>query len=654
MPLLQRKCACGGGCPRCKEELGIQTKLKISEPGDKYEQQADRVADEVMRMPESLVQRQVEPEEEEMVHRKAIANPNPLSSDQSSSEVPPIVHEVLNSPGQPLDPKTRTFMESRFGHDFSQVRVHTDVKAVQSARSLNALAYTVGQNIVFGSNQYALEAQEGKRLLAHELTHVVQQNDNLRSDLPLQQSVDRQIVQRLPSQSELDDLVIHQNGMGIYASPNDDILDIEPIAVLPRGTTIRILDDSDPLQVYVEVVDGSHIGVRGYLNNLGTPYVTREQYQSLEDLLNFNSPRGWHRSLPRSTLRAGSIDYQRGRSRGETPSLSGSYPDRPSFEPRSSSGGETAEPIDEAMRRLLIGDMRRRLVSIPIPTQSSQMPIYRGGYAYRAGSHREGNETSEQQYEFIREATLESIGLDSSVLRVQRLWQQFQRVMRQEGDTSAINAWDDQIVSIGAGFSARLEAGGDAGAIYNDMPSEFRQRLYEHGIYINDDNSFTVLDLERGVVETGENALRILQVNPHMLALLIQEAQSERELTQGDTTMSQRAWMLRAQFERFMIRNQGIPNSVFSWPENAQQFAFKLKHWSGALTWTSIADTGGGVERLANYALRTVYRVKAPDRARDPHSWWTEENIRNKIIGIGERSGVSLSVSDFRPVSSGE
>jgi hypothetical protein len=64
MPLLQRQCACGGGCPRCQDELGIQTKLKISEPGDKYEQEADRIADEVMRMPEPSVQRQVEPEEE--------------------------------------------------------------------------------------------------------------------------------------------------------------------------------------------------------------------------------------------------------------------------------------------------------------------------------------------------------------------------------------------------------------------------------------------------------------------------------------------------------------------------------------------------------------------------------------------------------------
>jgi hypothetical protein len=89
---------------------------------------------------------------------------------------PPIVHEVLRSPGQPLDAETRAFMEPRFGHDFSQVRVHTDAKAAESARAVNALAYTVGRDVVFGTGQYMPGTSGGKRLLAHELTHVVQQD----------------------------------------------------------------------------------------------------------------------------------------------------------------------------------------------------------------------------------------------------------------------------------------------------------------------------------------------------------------------------------------------------------------------------------------------------------------------------------------------
>lgn len=89
--------------------------------------------------------------------------------------VPPMVHDVLRSPGQPLDAATRDFMEPRFGHDFGKVRVHTDVKAAESARAVGALAYTVGRDVVFGTRRYEPGTTAGRRLLAHELAHVVQQ-----------------------------------------------------------------------------------------------------------------------------------------------------------------------------------------------------------------------------------------------------------------------------------------------------------------------------------------------------------------------------------------------------------------------------------------------------------------------------------------------
>jgi hypothetical protein len=89
--------------------------------------------------------------------------------------VPPIVHEVLSSSGQPLDAQTRAFMEPRFGHDFSGVRIHTNSQAALAADSVNAIAFTVGQHIAFGRNQYAPNTIGGKELVAHELAHVVQQ-----------------------------------------------------------------------------------------------------------------------------------------------------------------------------------------------------------------------------------------------------------------------------------------------------------------------------------------------------------------------------------------------------------------------------------------------------------------------------------------------
>jgi murein DD-endopeptidase MepM/ murein hydrolase activator NlpD len=109
----------------------------------------------------------------------------------SGNAVPPTVHDVLRSPGQPLNASTRAFMEPRFGHDFSRVRTHTDANAAESAHEINALAYTVGNNIVFGRGQYAPDALAGSRLLAHELTHVVQQQAASAHSLQAQPDMDQ-------------------------------------------------------------------------------------------------------------------------------------------------------------------------------------------------------------------------------------------------------------------------------------------------------------------------------------------------------------------------------------------------------------------------------------------------------------------------------
>lgn len=129
-------------------------------------------------VPTGLLQRAKRPECEEEECRKKRQMLQRYSTDRSElSEVPPIVHEVLRSPGQPLDPASRAFFEPRFGHDFSQVRVHSHAKAAESAMSVNALAYTVGRDVVFGGGQYIPGTTAGRKLMVHELTHVLQQSN---------------------------------------------------------------------------------------------------------------------------------------------------------------------------------------------------------------------------------------------------------------------------------------------------------------------------------------------------------------------------------------------------------------------------------------------------------------------------------------------
>lgn len=107
--------------------------------------------------------------------QRAALSPNERGN-RDVKEVPPIVDHVLRSSGQPLDGTTRALVESRFGYDFSQVRVHANEQAAKSARAVNALAYTVGNDVFFADSQYAANTSAGHRLIAHELTHVIQQS----------------------------------------------------------------------------------------------------------------------------------------------------------------------------------------------------------------------------------------------------------------------------------------------------------------------------------------------------------------------------------------------------------------------------------------------------------------------------------------------
>ncbi len=199
--------------------LGVQAKLKIGAPNDAYEQEADRVAEQVMRMTEPKVQKTSQAntnskgihtrlsaskadvpiqrqEDERGMQIKLRVNNLPqrqqetdfdededfLQAKASLGYTPQVTPNVadniqdLRNGGQPLPPNQRHFFESRMGHDFSGVRIHTDANAIQASRSIQARAFTVGNHIAFNSGQYSPTSQTGKHLLTHELAHTIQQS----------------------------------------------------------------------------------------------------------------------------------------------------------------------------------------------------------------------------------------------------------------------------------------------------------------------------------------------------------------------------------------------------------------------------------------------------------------------------------------------
>jgi hypothetical protein len=224
----------------------IQTKLTISQSGDQYEQEAESVSVRVMRMEPRLLQRSCAcggtcpkcQAERKTKHDARIQMKRVGSTHSGQTNAPPSVHQVLRSPGQQLDATTRAFMEPRFGQDFSGVRVHSDRAAAESARDVNARAYTVGRDVVFGDGSYAPGTNDGRRLLAHELAHVVQQ-------------------QKVGSETSLQRFELSEKPQ-IAPTFNDMLAQIKTL--IDAATTPGIIWDDLNMSFLVEIAGGSSAG----------------------------------------------------------------------------------------------------------------------------------------------------------------------------------------------------------------------------------------------------------------------------------------------------------------------------------------------------------------------------------------------------------
>ncbi|WP_419698358.1 eCIS core domain-containing protein [Mucilaginibacter sp. NFX135] len=261
----------------------FQPKLSVNQPNDVYEQEADAMANQVMRMvdpaqnetsffkPAENIQRKCgHCDEEQNVHRKERSG----SEAQGGNDLNNYIGS-LGSSGQALPDSSRSFFEPRFGHYFSNVRIHTDSIAAKSADSINALAYTTGNNIVFNSGQYSPESDNGKKLMAHELTHVLQQTQN------------GQQIQRKPLTKP--QLIAKIKTYGITAVLDDtstfsdvelDLVD-QALAGLPVGDKAAI---KGAKILRVNTLGGTTAGMYSNSQGFNDTSVTDEQKIELSDL----------------------------------------------------------------------------------------------------------------------------------------------------------------------------------------------------------------------------------------------------------------------------------------------------------------------------------------------------------------------------------
>ena len=383
----------------------IQPKLVVGEVNDPLEYEANRVADQVMRMPDPdlsitdappHISRKCAACEEEALQKR------PNGPQPSEAEAPAIVHRVLRSLGQPLDAESRNFFEARFAHDFSQVQVHHGATAEESAREIDAHAYTVGRHIVFGAGEYAPSTTSGRRLLAHELTHVVQQS---RGGLPVQRHP-LLGLQRLFGNSYVDGLIQRRE----YNT------DVPWWGTAPRVTS----DSSVTFTPLAELwVGGRRVQATDFPTTFmsfsvtpGTAGVVRLQVRArwFQDNILFNYSGNGLATIdfPFTTTAEGAIDFQPVNETANT-------------------GGDAAELV------------------IPVPNEARQ--ITGGGtVAVRAVVRAEGSSTATSQFGF-EEGAGGALGGEETTSRV-AAWQQTFRVniivprpqTRQVGETYTTDA----------------------------------------------------------------------------------------------------------------------------------------------------------------------------------------------------------------------
>ena len=206
-------------------------------------------------------------EEEERAQRKE------KGTSSTSTEAPSVVNEAIQYGGKPLDTGMRSFMESRFGHDFSQVKIHTDAVAAKSANAINALAYTSGNHIVFNEEQYALQTDSGKKLLAHELTHVVQQSSGIQPKTIQRRVIDRNVVTNNTMLTRLG--LTRQEVIDTLIDADADAIQLAQNAEDTLTTQLNNARSGDPVDASEETILNEELGLS--FNNPAHHNLIRQQ-----------------------------------------------------------------------------------------------------------------------------------------------------------------------------------------------------------------------------------------------------------------------------------------------------------------------------------------------------------------------------------------
>ena len=540
----------------------VQTKLAVSRPDDPQERGADQIADRVMRMaapPSSdpklsfssvvayrQAQRKCAPcEEEEKLQRKEQAGSTEVE------HAAPVAHQTPRSSGQPLDPSARAFFEPRFGHDFSGVRVHADSAAARSARSLRARAFTLGQNVVFATGEYDPRSDSGRRLLAHELTHVVQQ----RSAGPA-----ARVIQRQEAKQDASAQGPKQDAPAPDVPP--DPLKVEPVdtkgvaAAAPtfiyntRGEIVATVDQGTQLKVTGKPKDEDLEKVRKgqyWFKKGDTKPGLYDLYYQVEYFGRMGRPAGVLQDQPIKGYVYTSWLSLTAQPAGPSQAMTNN--DWMTIIPEHGQKGDAAAIATSAKA---IADERKGIEArafMNIAKQGSTIP--------RAGVMSKDDAATLAYKAWLNKAdTRPSIAKDANDIR----WRAFKRVFPAEGDPSKIMTYDDTNITWGVGFSGAGAPGvGQTeqmmARLFNQS-AESRDAFWRAGITVvgTEMVAVKIMDAAAGQAEKlhGTKAENYVREQKELLSLMTNVTLGLIQPGQKEPNAYVRQKNLDAQFETFL------------------------------------------------------------------------------------------------------
>jgi hypothetical protein len=547
--------------------LQIQRKLSVGATNDPLEHEADRIADQVMRIPDAAAGPHA---------LGPAAPPEAVLTKSASSDgtagafaAPPVVQEVLNSPGQPLDAATRAFMEPRFGHDFSQVRVHTDPEADRSARAVRARAYAASTDIVFDSDSYQPDTQAGRRLLAHELAHVMQQGG-----APQHGPIQRQANPWEPQDAK--------------SADKTDWKDVIPEAVVKAP---------DKAQAYSASAKNAHAAMTDFGSTMFSYHQAGEGDKQ-------------HRIAQAGDLSSGVTQVDVDAAVAQIVEARATIQHR--YLPKTDAGGYRGYSSTTGSDAGLAKQMAKKKPSARAVQESNAHPDWK-----------HGTDTAESYKQWLDTAVPTSV----KNAKTDKKWLIYKTMMPWEGDPSAVNAYDKANVTWGSGFAASGGQVQELTQLVFAKDTDLRDEFHKAGIAI-EGGDYVVVDTGNKWKLRGKDAELYIRSNTELLSLMINAAQGTQpksatlgpavspfvdrpasffdylnpwgRQTQADAASAQkqrdeksanaRQAVLDANYEMFLLKAlANIPPSVLSWDTGQAALAAHAVHAApGIYKWPDI------------------------------------------------------------------